>query len=71
MFSSLMRSFFGSANDRLVKQLTKVVVKINALESHYQTLTDDQLRENTLRFKERIANGETLDDLLPEPEEPP
>ena len=66
MFSSLMRSFFGSANDRLVKQLTKVVVKINALESHYQTLTDDQLRENTLRFKERIANGETLDDLLPE-----
>ena len=40
MFSSLMRSFFGSANDRLVKQLTKVVVKINALESHYQTLTD-------------------------------
>jgi len=66
MFSSLMRRFFGSANDRLVKQLTKVVTKINALESHYQTLTDDQLRENTLRFKERIANGETLDDLLPE-----
>ncbi len=66
MLSSLMRRFFGSANDRLVKQLGKVVAKINGLESHYQTLTDDQLRENTLRFKARIANGETLDDILPE-----
>ena len=66
MLSSLMRRFFGSANDRLVKQLGKVVAKINGLESHYQTLTDDQLRENTIRFKARIANGESLDDLLPE-----
>ncbi len=61
-----MRRFFGSANDRFVKQQSKFVAKINDLESHYQALTDAQLRENTLRFKERIANGETLDDLLPE-----
>jgi preprotein translocase subunit SecA len=66
MLSSLMRRFFGSANDRLIKQLSKVVATINGLESQYQTLTDNQLRENTLRFKARIANGETLDDLLPE-----
>lgn len=61
-----MRSMFGSANDRLVKQFYKEVAKINDLESHYKTLSDDQLRENTQRFKERIANGETLDKLLPE-----
>ena len=51
MLSNLMRSMFGSANDRLVKQLKKEVAKINDLESHYQTLTDEQLRENTERFK--------------------
>jgi len=66
MLSNLMRHFFGSANDRFIKQQLKVVAKINDLESHYQTLSDDQLRENTLRFKERVAGGETLDDLLPE-----
>ena len=66
MLSNLMRSMFGSANDRLVKQFYKEVAKINDLESHYKTLSDDQLRENTQRFKERIANGETLDKLLPE-----
>ena len=66
MLSNLMRGFFGSANDRLVKQLYKTVSKINALESQYQVLTDDQLRENTTKFKDRIANGESLDDLLPE-----
>jgi preprotein translocase subunit SecA len=66
MFPNLMRRFFGSANDRFVKQQRKLVAKINDLENHYQAQTDSQLRENTLRFKERIANGETLDDLLPE-----
>ncbi len=66
MLSNLIRSMFGSANDRLVKQLHKEVAKINDLESHYQTLTDEQLRENTERFKERIANGQTLDNVLPE-----
>ena len=61
-----MRSMFGSANDRLVKQFYKEVAKINDLESHYKTLSDEQLRENTQRFKERITNGETLDKILPE-----
>lgn len=61
-----MRTMFGSANDRLVKQFYKEVGKVNDLESHYKTLSDEQIRDNVLRFKERIAGGETLDHLLPE-----
>jgi preprotein translocase subunit SecA len=66
MFSKLVKKVFGSRNDRLVKQYSKTVTRINALESTMQALSDEQLRAKTEEFKQRYQNGETLDDLLPE-----
>ncbi|MEK0084316.1 preprotein translocase subunit SecA [Benzoatithermus flavus] len=66
MFGALARRLFGSANDRLVKSLRKTVDKINALEPSLAGLTDEALRAKTDEFKERLAKGETLDDLLVE-----
>ncbi|WP_019374146.1 preprotein translocase subunit SecA, partial [Melaminivora alkalimesophila] len=56
----------ASRNDRLLKQYRKTVARINALEPEYEHLSDEALRGKTQEFKERIARGETLDDLLPE-----
>ncbi len=61
-----MTKLFGSRNDRLLKQMGKEVTKINALEPVLEALSDDELKAKTAEFKERIANGETLDSLLPE-----
>ena len=61
-----MTKLFGSRNDRLIKQMQKEVVKINALEPVLQALSDDELKAKTAEFKERIANEEPLDNLLPE-----
>ncbi|WP_206485037.1 preprotein translocase subunit SecA [Thalassotalea sp. G2M2-11] len=66
MFVKLMTKLFGSRNDRLLKQMGKEVTKINALEPVLEALSDDELKAKTAEFKERIANGETLDSLLPE-----
>src|ERR1700742_3926483 len=66
MLGSLARSLFGSANDRKVKPLWSTVAKINALEPRYVAMSDDALRAQTAAFRERLAAGETLDDLLPE-----
>ncbi|MHC9087005.1 preprotein translocase subunit SecA [Luteimonas sp. RIT-PG2_3] len=66
MLNRLLTSVFGSRNDRLVKQLGKVVTKINALEAQMQALSDAELQAKTPEFKERIANGEALDKVLPE-----
>ncbi len=66
MLGSLARKIFGSANDRFVAKQYKLVQKINALEPQISPLTDEQLRAKTVEFRERIKNGETLDDLLPE-----
>ena len=63
---SLLKKIFGSRNDRLLKQLRRQVVQINALEPQVQSLTDEQLQGKTLEFKNRLQNGETLDQLLPE-----
>jgi preprotein translocase subunit SecA len=57
---------FGTANARDLKRMAPTVTGINALEPSIQTLTDEQLRARTAEFRERFANGETLDDLLPE-----
>jgi len=59
-----LRKIFGSANERELKRLSPVVKKINALEPEMQALTDEKLAAKTLEFKERLAKGETLDDLL-------
>ncbi|PJK00049.1 preprotein translocase subunit SecA [Lysobacteraceae bacterium NML75-0749] len=66
MFNSLLTRVFGSRNDRLLTQLNKIVVKINALEPQMQALSDEALKAKTQEFRERIAAGETLDKLLPE-----
>ncbi|MFO1083925.1 MAG: preprotein translocase subunit SecA [Reyranellaceae bacterium] len=66
MLRALARSLFGTANDRIVKGFDKPVAKINALEPDLAKLSDEQLRAKTTEFRERLAKGETLDDLLPE-----
>jgi preprotein translocase subunit SecA len=66
MLNRLLTSIFGSRNDRLVKQLGGIVKKINALEPQMQALSDADLQAKTPEFRERIANGESLDKLLPE-----
>ena len=66
MINSLLTSVFGSRNERLLKQLNSQVKKINALEPQMQALSDEALKAKTEEFKARIAQGETLDTLLPE-----
>src|SRR5690348_8025774 len=66
MFASVAKSIFGSANDRYVRGLGKYVEAINSLETNIQALSDDELRGQTERFRQRLANGEKLDNLLPD-----
>ncbi|MEJ7136951.1 preprotein translocase subunit SecA [Amphibiibacter pelophylacis] len=64
MIPKLFTSIFGSRNDRLLKQYRKVVQKINALESDYEALSDDDLKARTPQLRERLAGGAMLDDIL-------
>jgi len=66
MLPKLLTSIFGSRNERLLKEYRKTVAQINALEPSLEPLSDDQLRAKTEAFKQRIAKGEAIDDLLPE-----
>ncbi|WP_230281395.1 preprotein translocase subunit SecA [Croceicoccus sp. Ery15] len=66
MFGGLAKNIFGSSNDRYVKSIEKIVAKINALEPDYEALSDEQLQGATVTFRERLAEGETLDDILPQ-----
>src|SRR3989344_5500314 len=66
MLPKLLTSIFGSRNERLLKEYRRTVAKINALEPSLEPLSDDQLRAKADEFKQRIAKGESLDDLLPE-----
>jgi hypothetical protein len=66
MLNNLLTSVFGSRNERLLKQLSGIVKKINALEPQMQALSDDALKAKTEEFKARSAKGESLDKLLPE-----
>ncbi|MEG1201675.1 MAG: preprotein translocase subunit SecA, partial [Comamonas sp.] len=66
MATNFFTKIFGSRNDRLLKQYRKVVTHINAMEPEYEKLSDEQLRAKTLEFKDRVAKGESLDDILPE-----
>jgi preprotein translocase subunit SecA len=65
-FSGIAQRLFGSSNERKLRQFRGRVDQINALEPKYAALTDDALRAQTPAFKERLAKGETLEDLLPE-----
>ncbi len=66
MVGKLLKKIFGSRNERLIKQMRKVVDKINELEPTMQALSDEQLQAKTDEFKQRLEKGETLDDLLVE-----
>ena len=66
MFAPLLKKLFGSKNEREVKRMLKTVQFVNAFEEQMVALSDEQLRAKTAEFKERLAKGETLDQLLPE-----
>jgi preprotein translocase subunit SecA len=66
MINSLLTRVFGSRNDRLLRQLNRIVAKINALEPELEKLSDTELQAKTPALRERIAAGESLDKLLPE-----
>ena len=66
MISKLLKSIFGSRNDRLLKEYRQTVLKINALEAEVAKLSDEELRGKTELFKQRHLQGESLDALLPE-----
>ena len=66
MFGGLAKSLFGSSNDRYVKSLKPLVAKIAAFEPEMQAMTDEQLAAQTVKFREQLANGATLDSLIPE-----
>ncbi|MGE0082184.1 MAG: DEAD/DEAH box helicase, partial [Thiohalomonadaceae bacterium] len=66
MVSLLLSKIFGSRNERIVKRLSKTVAQINALEPAMRELTDEALSAKTAEFRERLAGGASLDDLLPE-----
>ncbi len=66
MFNSLLTRIIGSRNDRLLRQLDRIVAKTNALEAQMQALSDAELQAKTEEFKRRHGEGESLDKLLPE-----
>ena len=66
MFGALAKSIFGSSNDRYVKSLGKTVEQIASFEPTISAMSDEELAAQTVRFRERLAQGETLDGLLPE-----
>src|SRR5688572_14234454 len=63
---TLLAKVIGTANERELKRLRPLVAAVNAREAETQTLTDEQLRGKTAEFRQRLADGESLDDLLPE-----
>ena len=66
MSTNFLTKIFGSRNQRLLKQYRKSLEQVNALESQFEKLSDDELRGKTEAFKARVAAGETLDAILPE-----
>ncbi len=66
MLGKLVRVVIGSRNDRLIKKKRSLVKKINVLSSEYEKLSDDALKAKTQEFRDRLAQGEKLDNLLPE-----
>ncbi|MEW9625617.1 preprotein translocase subunit SecA [Rhodanobacter geophilus] len=66
MLNRALTSIFGSRNERVLRQLSRIVVRINALEPEFEKLSDEALRGKTEEFKQRVAGGESPDKLLPE-----
>lgn len=66
MLGKMIGKVVGTKNDRELKRMRKLVEKINALEPQIQPLSDEQLKQKTVEFREQLDNGKTLDDILPE-----
>ncbi len=66
MLSSFFKKFAGRSNKKWLKSCEPAVAKINEFETSYQSLSEEELKSHTAKFRERFANGESLDDLLPE-----
>jgi preprotein translocase subunit SecA len=66
MISSILTKIFGSKNDRELKKLHPLIGAVNELEPRFQKMTDDELKGCTALFKQRLDNGESLDELIPE-----
>ncbi|SCC92244.1 preprotein translocase subunit, ATPase [Thiomonas sp. X19] len=66
MPASFLTRLFGSRNERLLRQYRRVAQRINALEPQFEKLSDEELRAKTAEFKQQVANGRSLDELLPE-----
>ena len=66
MLTTLFTKILGSKNERELKRLRKIVAQVNELEASYVQLTDAELSNKTVQFRARLANGETLDDLMPD-----
>lgn len=66
MLTDIARKIFGTANNRFIKKQYKIVDQINAIESNFTNLSDEELKNKTLEFRSRLKEGETLDDILPE-----
>src|SRR6266498_878004 len=66
MLDTLLAKVVGTQNDRELKRLRPIVSEVNAFEAAIKALSDEQLRGKTAEFRQRVANGDTLDELLPE-----
>jgi len=66
MLKYILAKLFGTKNERYLRSLKPIIEKINSYEEEFSKLSDEQLRQKTFEFKERLAKGETLDDILPE-----
>lgn len=65
-FMSFLKKIFGDSNEKYIKNLSPVVEKINSFSADFEGLSNEQLKEKTKEFKERLSGGQTLDDILPE-----
>jgi preprotein translocase subunit SecA len=66
VLAKIARAFVGTKNDRELRRYGKDVTRINELEQDFEKLSDSELKAKTESFRQRFADGETLDDLLPE-----
>ena len=66
MVMGLVKKVFGSQNDRQLKRMSKIVDNINSLEGHYEALSESELLDVTTVLRDRLAKGESLDDVLPD-----
>ena len=66
MIAKTFKKIFGTRNDRELKRMAKTVAKVNALEATYQALSDAELKAKTIEFKQQLADGQSLDQILPD-----